>query len=194
MRYIQHILIMFALMAGLAACQTTPPSPPPTTTVDAFVPLAINARRLEIIDNWQMPIESPYIGHRATRLPSNVLADWAMRVLQPVGGSGEIIFDISRAAVTRTKLPLQTGVNMLFTDQQNTKIKAEFEVKIMWLQPVGGAQAMAQIAANHAVTIAESASANDVQNAIQQALNGALASLDAQARAELGKINQIILP
>jgi len=33
-----------------------------------------------------------------------------------------------------------------------------------------------------------------VQNAIQQALNGALASLDAQARAELGKINQIILP
>ena len=64
----------------------------------------------------------------------------------------------------------------------------------MWLQPVGGSQALVQLQADHSVTIPESASSNDLQNAIQAALMGALASLDRQARAELVRINNIILP
>jgi len=193
MRQFRQLMILFVFLAGLAACQTTAPTPP-KTTADKFAPLAMNARRLEIIDNWQMPVEAPYIGHRARPLPSNLLADWASRVLQPVGGSGELIFDISRASVTRIKLPLQAGIKTLLTDQQESKIKAEFDVKIMWLQPVGGSQALAQLEASHAITIPESASANDLESAIQSALMGALTSLDQQARAELAKIDNIILP
>ena len=127
----RYVVIVFAVLAGLGGCQTTAPVPP-TTTADAFVPLAMNARRLEIIDNWQMPVEPPYIGHRAQTLPSNLLANWASQVLQPAGGSGELVFDISRAAVTRIALPLEAGIKTLLTDQQESKIKAEFDVKIMW--------------------------------------------------------------
>jgi len=166
----------------------------PITTANEFMPLAMNARRLEIIDNWQMPVEPPYIGFRAQPSPSNLLAKWASQVLQPAGGSGELVFDISRASVTQIALPLEVGINTLLTDQQESKIKAEFDVKIMWLQPVGGSQALVQLKADHSVTIAESASSNDLQNAIQTALMGALASLDRQARAELVQIDNIILP
>jgi len=154
----------------------------------------MNARRLEIIDNWQMPVEPPYIGHRAQTLPSNLLAKWASQVLQPAGGSGELVFDISRASVTRIALPLEAGIKTLLTDQQESKIKAEFDVKIMWLQPVGGSQALVQLQADHSVTIPESANTVDLQNAMQTALMGALTSLDRQARAELAQINNIILP
>ena len=189
----RFVVIVFAVLTGLGGCKTTAPVPP-ATTADEFVPLAMNARRLEIIDNWQMPVEPPYIGHRAQTLPSNLLAKWASRVLQPVGGSGELVFDISRASVTRVALPLEVGIKTLMTDQQESKIKAEFDVKIMWLQPVGGSQALVQLRADHSVTIPESANTIDLQNAMQAVLLGALTSLDQQARAELAQINNITLP
>ena len=190
MRLLVIILVGFA---GLAACQTTAPTPP-VTTADKFAPLAINARRLEIIDNWQISVEAPYVGHRAQTLPSNLLADWAAQVLQPAGGSGELIFDMSRASVIRIELPMKAGITNLLTDQQESKIKAEFDVNIIWLQPVGGTQARVELRADHSVRIPESATANDLQTAIQTALMGALTTLDQQARVELAKINNIILP
>ena len=193
MKIWRYVAIVSMVLSGLGACQTTQPVPP-MTTADTFIPLAMNARRLEIIDNWQMPVEPPYIGHRAQTLPSNLLAKWASQVLQPAGGSGELVFDISRASVTRVALPLEAGIKTLLTDQQESKIKTEFDVKIMWLQPVGGSQALVQLQADHSVTIPESANTIALQNAMQAALMGALTSLDQQARAELAKINNIILP
>ena len=187
------VLIVFAVFAGLGGCKTTTPVPP-ITTVDEFMPLAMNARRLEIVDNWQMPVEPPHIGFRAQTSPSNLLAEWASQVLHPAGGSGELIFDISRASLTRIALPLEVGVTPLLTDQQESKIKAEFDVKIIWLQPVGGSQALVQLQADYSVTIPESASVVDLQNAMQAALLGALTSLDQQARAELARVNNITLP
>ena len=193
MRPIRLLVIMLVGIAGLAACQTTAPTPP-VTSANKFAPLSINARRLEIIDNWQMTVEAPYVGHRAQKLPSNLLADWAAQVLQPAGGSGELIFDMLRASVIRIELPMKAGITNLLTDQQESKIKAEFVVNIMWLQPVGGTQARVELRADHSVTIPESATANDLQTAIQTALMGALTTLDQQARLELGKINNIMLP
>ena len=169
MKIWRYIAIVLMVLSGLGACQTIQPVPP-MTTADKFIPLAMNARRLEIIDNWQMPVEPPYIGHRAPTLPSNILAKWASQILQPAGGSGQLVFDISRASVTKIALPLEVGIKTLLTDQQESKIKAEFDVKIMWLQPVGGSQALVQLKADHGVTIPESASSNDLQNAIQTCL------------------------
>ena len=193
MRPIRFLVIMLVGIAGLAACQTTAPTPP-VTKADKFAPLAINARRLEIIDNWQMTVEAPYVGHRAQTLPSNLLADWAAQVLQPAGGSGELIFDMLRASVIRIELPMKAGITNFLTDQQESKITAEFVVNIMWLQPVGGTQARVELRADHSVTIPESATANDLQTAIQTALVRALKKLDQQARLELAKISNITLP
>ena len=193
MRPLRFLVIMLVGIVGLAACQTTAPTPP-VTSADKFAPLSINARRLEIIDNWQMTVEAPYVGHRAQTLPSNLLADWAAQVLQPAGGSGELIFDMLRASVIRIELPMKAGITNLLTDQQESKLKAEFVVNIMWLQPVGGTQARVELRADHSVTISESATANDLQTAIQTALMGALTTLDQQARVELAKINNITLP
>ena len=189
----RYVVIVFAVLAGLGGCQTTAPLPP-ATTVDEFVPLALNARRLEIIDNWQMPVEPPYVGHRSQTLPSNLLATWASQILQPAGGSGELVFDITRASVTRVALPLEAGIKTLLTDQQESKITAEFDVKIMWLQPVGGSQALVQLRADHSVTIPESANTIVLQNAMEAALMGAFTSLDQQTRVELAKINNVTLP
>lgn len=186
------ILCLVLLMSACTATST----PPPKVMVsnEAFSSVPLNARRLEIIENWQMPVEAPYIGHLQQPLPSSLVANWASSVLTPAGGSGELILDISRAAVTKEKLPQQVGIANALTDQQDSRIRVEFEAQLMWLQPVGGAQAMVRLSSSHSVTIPESSSANDVQRAVNESLQTALAGLDRQARAELAKLDGIILP
>lgn len=186
-------LVLFALLAS-ACTGTSPPPPQVTVTETDFQSLPLNARRLEIIENWQMPIKAPYIGHLQQPYPTNLISGWASQVLTPAGGSGELILDISRAAVTKEKLPLKVGIANALTDQQDSRIKVEFEAQLMWLQPVGGAQAMIRLSSSHSVTIPESSSANDVQRAVNESLKTALAGLDRQARAELAKLDGIILP
>jgi len=189
-------VLVSVLVGGLlAACKTGTATPPPQIfTTDAYQPLNLNARRLEIIDNWQMPVAEPYIGYRVRPLPTTTLADWASHVLRPAGGSGEIIFDMKRVAVTLTDLPAKVGIDGLLNDQQSRKVTAEIEAKIMWLQPVGGTQALADLNAVHSITIRESATANEVSKVVNEAMKGALFRLDSQTRKELATIDQIILP
>ena len=178
----------------LVSCNTVQSKPPPIVFKSAaYQPLEINARRLEIIDNWQMPIVDHYVGHQINPLPSKIVADWAAHVLRPVGGSGEVVFDMKRLAVTLTDIPQKLDLKGLLSDQQSRRATAEIKAQIMWLQPVGGTQARVDLSASHSITVRESANPNEVREAIHESLKGALLRLDAQARKELAKIERIIL-
>ena len=104
------------------------------------------------------------------------------------------VLDISRAAVTQERLVREDKLSNALVDEQDMRLRVELEAQLMWLQPVGGSQARIKLSALHSVTVPESANANDVQAAINECLRAALAALDAQARAELAKIDSIILP
>lgn len=190
--------LLFGLVAliflGACGATTTTVTAPPKLDVDSFQPLRMNARRMEIIENWQMPVEAPYIGYLANPAPSNVVIDWASRILLPAGGSGELVLDISRASLTRTKLARSASLNSLITDEQESKIEAQIEARLIWLQPVGGFQGMIELSARHSVTIPESSSANDLNVAVQDALLVAVNLLDKQAREEIAKIPNITVP
>lgn len=191
-----RLLLIPTMLLGLAACTTASSPPPQPVSVQSagFEALSLNARQLEIIENWEMPIKPPYVGHLQQPYPGNLVSQWATRVLLPAGGSGEMILDITRAAVTKVKLPPQVGLATALTYQQDSEIRVEFEARLMWLQPVGGSQAMIRLAASHSVTISESSTANDVQRAVNACLNKALAGLDSQARTELAKLDNVVLP
>ena len=196
MMRIMSLLFGFFALIFLGACgaTTTTVTAPPKLDVDSFQPLRMNARRMEIIENWQMPVVAPYIGYLANPAPSNVVIDWASRILLPAGGSGELVLDISRASLTRTKLARSANLNSLITDEQESKIEAQIEARLIWLQPVGGFQGMIELSARHSVTIPESSSANDLNVAVQDALLVAVNLLDKQAREEIAKIPNITVP
>ena len=186
---------MIIISGLLVSCNTVQSEPPPIIFKSAaYQPLAINARRLEIIDNWKMPIADPYVGHQINPLPSNIVADWVAHVLRPAGGSGEVVFDMERIAITLTDMPQKLNLKGLVSDQQSRKATAEIKAQIMWLQPVGGTQARVDLSASHSITIRESANPNEVREALHKTLKGALLRLDAQTRKELAKIERIILP
>ena len=186
---------MIFISGLLVSCNTVQSKPPPVVFKSAaHQPLAINARRLEIIDNWQMPIVGHYVGHQINPLPSNIVADWAAHVLRPAGGSGEVVFDMERVAVTLKDMPQKLDLKGLLSDQQSRKATAEIKAQIMWLQPVGGTQARVDLSSSHSITIRESANPNEVRESLHKALKGALLRLDSQARKELAKIEKLIIP
>lgn len=189
-------LIIMVAMGLVTACGTSTngAKAPPKFDSGGYAAIAMNARRLEIVENWQMPMEAPYIGHFQTPYPSNIVAEWAASVLQPAGGSGELILDISKASVTNEKLPRETNLQGILSDQQDTKIRVELVARLMWLQPVGGARAMVNLSASQSKTIPESSTPNEFDRAVKETLLLALAALDRQARDELQKIDNIILP
>ena len=195
MRITTLLFSLFTLVfLGACGASTTTVTAPPKFEVDKFQPLRMNARRMEIIENWQMPVEAPYIGYLANPAPSNVVIDWASRILLPAGGSGELVLDISRASLTRTKLARSAGLNSLITDEQESKIEAQIEARLIWLQPVGGFQGMIELSARHSVTIPESSTANELNNVVQEALLVTVDLLDKQAREEIAKIPNITVP
>ena len=189
-------LILMVVMGSVTACGTSTngTKAPPRFDSSGYAAIAVNARRLEIVENWQMPMEAPYIGHFQTPYPSNIVANWAASVLQPAGGSGELILDISKASVTKEKLPRETNLQGILLDQQDTKIRVELVARLMWLQPVGGAKAMVNLSASHSKTTPESSTPNEFDKAVKETLLLALAALDRQAREELHKIDNVILP
>ena len=96
--------------------------------------------------------------------------------------------------MTKEKLPRETNLQGILSDQQDTKIRVELVARLMWLQPVGGARAMVNLSASQLKTIPESSTPNEFDRAVKETLLLALAALDRQARDELQKIDNIILP
>lgn len=191
------ISVLFTMLAAfvLSACQSQP-------VIDKLVvfdssanaPLAINARRMEIIDNWLMPLEAPFIEHEIDPNPSQKLIDWATDTLQPRGGSGELILNISEASFQLEALPKAEGFLNSLSDNQESRIRVTIEAQLLWIQPVGNYQGTAQLAAKTTQTLPESATPRDYDIAMQNNINRAIVLIDEQARTKIAEMEGIILP
>ena len=192
-RYFSGLIIAGLLV--LTGCVATPPvSPPQKYDPAEFAPLRVDARKLEIIENWQMPMEPPFIEHTLTPDLSSMVVDWAKYVLVPVGGSGEVVLDIAQASVQLSDLPQGTGLLDVFSDQQESKIRVDIVAKLMWIQPVGGKQGIVDVNAATTRTLSESSTPNDRQVAIREAMLEAVQLLDIEARQKIMTIADIIRP
>ena len=195
MKHLSKAVFLFAITILVSACQTKPVIE--TNYVfdsTAQQELAINARQFEIIDNWQMPIASPYVEHELSPTPSQKVIEWATDNLRPLGGSGELILNISEASVQLEKLPPAEGLLNSLKDNQETRIRVTLAAQLLWIQPVGNQQGRAELAAKTTQTLPESSTPKDYDIAIQNNLNKAIALIDEQAREKIMEIEGMILP
>ena len=188
--------MMFIFGGLLSGCATTKVSPavPPSFDASDYQALRLDARKLQLIDNWQMPMEPPYIEHTLEPNMSGLIIQWASRVLIPVGGSGKVILDISQASVSLTSLEKSNNVISLFSNQQESKIRVDIKARLMWTQPIGNKQSTVEIVASASKTVPETASPNDYDIATKQTMLDAIAKLDKHARMKIAEIPRIILP
>ena len=115
--------MLFLSVSLFSGCVTSqqPEVTPPGFDAAGYETLRIDARKLEMIENWQMPMEPPHIEHTLEPTMSGLVVEWASRVLVPVGGSGELILTISKASVTVSELAKAADLASLFKNQQESE-------------------------------------------------------------------------
>lgn len=178
--------VFFAGLLLLSSCTATSQKTvlPIYETTD-FQSLRLDARKMEIIENWKMPMEPPYIEHTLSPNLSSMLVDWASRVLIPVSGSGEVVLDISQASVKITSLPRSEKLIDLFKDNQEVMVRADIKAKLIWIQPVGGKQAIIDLSATASSSMKETATPNEREIAIREVMIEAVNLINQQAEVEV---------
>ena len=178
--------VFFAGLLLLSSCTATSQKTvlPIYETMD-FQSLRLDARKMEIIENWNMPMEPPYIEHTLSPNLSSMLVDWASRVLIPVSGSGEVVLDISQASVKITSLPQSEKLIDLFKDNQEVMVRADIKAKLIWIQPVGGKQAIIDLSATASSSMKETATPNEREIAIREVMIEAVNLINQQAEVEV---------
>jgi hypothetical protein len=166
----------------------------PKTDSQSYSALRLDARKLNIYENWQMPMEPPYIEHTLSPNPSSLIVDWASQVLLPVAGSGEVVLDIQQASVKVVELTKGSKLLDVFRDQQAYKVEVEIEADLMWIQPVGSKNALVELSAAATETIEESATPNMHEMAIRQTVVKAIDALDELAREKIAEIEGMTRP
>ena len=178
--------VFFAGLLLLSSCTATSQKTvlPIFETMD-FQSLRLDARKMEIIENWNMPMEPPYIEHTLSPNLSSMLVDWASRVLIPVGGSGEVVLDISQASVKITSLPRSEKLIDLFKDNQEVMVRADIKAKLIWIQPVSGKQAIIDLSATASSSMKETSTPNEREIAIREVMIEAVNLINEQAEVEI---------
>ena len=190
-----RILFGCLLLLSLSGCQTG-------ASVEKVISfnaadnqaLAINARRLEVVDNWLMPLTPPYVEHELQMTPAESVIEWAKQTVVPKGATGELILNISEASIKQEALPPSEGFFNSLKDNQETRLRVTIEAQLLWIQPVGNYQGTAKLAAKTTQTLPESATPADYLIAKENLVNRAIALIDGQARTQIGKIPAMILP
>ncbi len=191
----QRFSLFIVTLMLLGACQTGGSVEKVASfTLEPSQSLAINARRLEVVDNWLMPLQAPYVEHELRTTPAESVIEWAKRTVLPKGGSGELILNISEASIKQEKLPPAEGFLNSLKDNQETRLRVTIKAQILWIQPVGNYQGTAELAAKTTQTLPESATPADYIIAKENLVQRAIALIDSQAREQIGDIEGIILP
>ena len=191
----QRFSLFIVTLMLLGACQTGGSVEKVASfTLEPSQSLAINARRLEVVDNWLMPLQAPYVEHELRTTPAESVIEWAKRTVLPKGGSGELILNISEASIKQEKLPPAEGFLNSLKDNQETRLRVTIKAQILWIQPVGNYQGTAELAAKTTQTLPESATPADYIIAKENLVQRAIALIDSQAREQISDIEGIILP
>lgn len=152
---------VFRLLVGgltgsflLVACQNTSP-PEVVFTSPESGPVSIAVAATDIISEYSSPGEKPYIDYLFTPSPSDMLVEWASNRLTPSDTSGNLLFTITRAAMTETKLESDESLKALITNEQNRLIRVELEGIFSFSHPAGSRSATLVVRAEYESSIAD---------------------------------------
>ena len=138
----------------LSACQNTP-APPVMLTSPEGGPVPIAVAATDIISDYSSPGEKPYIDHLYSPSPSDLLVEWAGSRLTPTDSSGNLLFTITRAAMTETRLESDESLKSLLTNEQSRLIRVELEGVFSFSHPAGTRSATLVVRAEYESSIAD---------------------------------------
>jgi hypothetical protein len=178
----------------LAGCGGGPPSRAefPELTYAHLGPLKFDAGRLEIVNEYHPPMQSPNVEHAMPVRPALAATRWAKDRLQVTGRNQNRVlrFAVKNAKVVETNLAREPGLQGAFTHHQSERYDAETEVLLELLTEKGVRDSFASAAAHRSITVVENATLNEREQAqydlVEQLMRDLNAELEKNIRQYMG--------
>ncbi len=165
------LTVMIAVM-GVAACAGMDPSRvdpfPPINFAKEMPPYRLDVGQLEIVPEFQSPLQRPNVEHLMPVNPEAATVRWAQDRLKPVGTAGVARVTIRDAAVTET------------TSGDYDRYNGALEVAIQIVNDSGVPQADVLAKANRTKSVKKSASLNERDQALYELSEGLIRDINGQ--------------
>lgn len=170
-----------SLLVLLSACQ----NPPEVSkyTAPRFTqaqPFGIDVASMEVIAEYQSPMQKPHVEHLFPVTPADSVRIWAKDRLRTVGGEGRLEVIIKDASVKEVELPRTQGIKGAFTKDQSERYDARVEVQLRIYRGSGVSVADVEATATRSQTIAENASPAERDRLFWEMNNQLMKDLDRE--------------
>lgn len=146
----------FMLLAGLGACETTPPRATyPDLTYGHHGKIALEVGEIEIASGYVPPLKAPHVEHLAPVQPEAAMRRWVKDRLEASRPNGRARVTIKDARIVAVPLEVTRGIRGFFTTDQSERYDAALEMVIEILGPGGVQQGFVRARAERSRTVAE---------------------------------------
>lgn len=187
-RQMLSLLTAAPLMASglLAGCKSA--TLPERVRTVVGTPLDIDVSSIDIINEYAAPQAKPYIDHLMASNPLSEMTDWAGRMLSPVGGRGNLLITITRAALIEEQLAGEDSLKGFFTNEQTRLIRTELEAYFSFSHPENNRSASLTVKAEFETTIAESSTPQEADEARLDVIMEGMGRFDQEFRRQFNAI------
>lgn len=164
-------LLAVTAVVTLGACSGVNPTrvdPFPPVNFAKELPFRLDVGQLEIVPEFQAPLQRPNIEHLMPLSPEAATVRWAQDRLKPVGTAGVARVTIRDASVVET------------TSGDMDRYNATLEVAVQIVNDSGAPQADVLARATRSKTIKKSASLNERDQALYEFTEGLIRDIDGQ--------------
>ena len=181
-------LFGLALIATLSACATPAPGPTYPEITFAHEPtIRLDVARVEFVQKYVPPQQSPNVEHLFAQLPSAVVRRWAEERIEPVGITRVARVTLIDASVIEVPLAKKEGLTDLFWKEQTARYDATLEVRIEIIDANGKQLAFARSVAKRSQTVGEGISPNQRQQVWFELTEAVTMDLDAELERVIRK-------
>ena len=156
-------------------------------------PIRLAVERINVYDNYKMPLKDPFVEHRMRRSPSNALDGWAYSVLRPEGLDGLANMTILEASAKLEFLNNEVTLFNLFRDKQKSKITVTLSAKLEIIKERDGSSGYVDVFSSYTQTAPESASVNQLEKVWDLSVSSAIGKFDKEFRKQILDLPQFLI-
>ncbi len=160
-RRVKILLVLFAALSPLTACETTVPDRTFANLTYGNLPrIRLNAGAVKVVSKFRSPMKAPNVEFNFPTPPEKALKQWAGDRLKAVGRSGSARFTIIDARALETPLKMEKGLKRIFTYQQSHRYDVTVEAILEIFDDSGKRLGYATASARRSTTVSEDATLN----------------------------------
>ena len=181
------LVISFCLLNNYAVANTK------SFILSEAVPLYFSVNKLEVLDNYKMPLSKPNVEHKMRRSPSVILTSWAHNVIRTQGNEGYVKLIINRASATVSNIDKKNTIFNFFKNKQSYNVKVFFSGRLEIFDKTTNKSGYINIETSFSKTAPEAASLSELEKLYDYVTIEALGKFDKEFRKRLLDLSEFLI-